>query len=273
MRVLKSILLFTSFNSGSNGNEFAGQMQKDENLHRRDPFNKLVTLNKMMNRLTAYAKGLNPDDSDELMASKHYMTAFRVNNKFFKKNLVGMYHKKDKDGELKCANHSFKAGKKPNGRRRRSDGSGDTVDLTVHADDIENFCSSLEDAHDPEDGTCEDCCSQTRKFGLDLSGHGQDFIKNSRKMFGAVKKWVETHLADCNQKQLRYKRIVNLLAKRLFNGINHELITLDDVRTSRWKRIFPKSHIQDQFLGPDDAPMDKYTLINMVEDRVKREGL
>ena len=38
----------------------------------------------MMNRLTAYAKGLNPDDSDELMASKHYMTAFRVNNKFFK---------------------------------------------------------------------------------------------------------------------------------------------------------------------------------------------
>ena len=73
-----------------------------------------------------------------------------------------MYHKKDKDGELKCANHSFKAGKKPNGRRRREEEekSGEQVDLTVHADDIENFCSSLEDAHDPENGTCEDCCSQ-----------------------------------------------------------------------------------------------------------------
>ena len=92
-----------------------------------------------------------------------------------------MYHKKDKDGELKCANHSFKAGKKPNGRRRRSDGSGDTVDLTVHADDIENFCSSLEDAHDPEDGTCEDCCSQ-------VTIRCQFFVFSSRRYTARVLK-------------------------------------------------------------------------------------
>ena len=52
-------------------------------------------LNKMMNRLTAYAKGLNPDDSEELMGSKHYMTAFRVNNKFFKVRIFAMVPLRD----------------------------------------------------------------------------------------------------------------------------------------------------------------------------------
>ena len=57
-----------------------------ENLSNKDNFR----LNKMMNRLTAYSKGLNPDD-ENINQDKSFMNAFKVNNVFFRVSKLNYY--------------------------------------------------------------------------------------------------------------------------------------------------------------------------------------
>ena len=45
-----------------------------------------------------------------------------------------------------------------------------------------------------------------RGFSINLDGNNEDFIKNTRKMFSAVKKWFEIYLGECKQKKIRYNR-------------------------------------------------------------------
>ena len=61
-----------------------------------------------------------------------------------------MFFKEDKNGDLKCAQHV--KSRRGGGRRRR--------DLSLDQDDWENYCIMLDEAHDPEDGECNDCCEK-----------------------------------------------------------------------------------------------------------------
>lgn len=280
MRVFSSILMLGGAQAAPDANDFKQQMTVDESLHKRNPYNKLVTLNKMMNRLTAYAKGLNPDD-ENLDQDKSFMNAYKVNNVFFRRNLARMYNKEDKEGNLKCAVHE----RKPRVTREAENDFEEEeveVDLAITQSDWENYCSIHDDGHNAEDGKCDECCKKSKKtgeyvldvkqrgFSINLDGTDEDFIKNTRKMFSAVKKWFEIYLGECKQKKIRYKRIVNLLAKRLFNGIVHEKITIDHVRNGRWKRIFAKKAIQEEFIKEGEPLMDKFTLIDMVNKRYEK---
>ena len=74
------------------------------------------------------------------------------------------------------------------------------------------------------------------------------------------------------KKSLKHFRIVNLLAKRLFNGIIHDKITIEQVRNGRWKRIFAKKAIQEEFLKEGEPLMDKFTLIDMVNKRFENKN-
>jgi len=288
MRVFSSILLLGgSSMAAPEANQFKEQMTVNENLHKRDPYNKLVTLNKMMNRLTAYSKGLNPDD-ENINQDKSFMNAFKVNNVFFRRNLVRMYYRKDKDGNLKCAVHERKPRVTREAEILEQDGENSepplSVNLGITQSDWENYCSIHDEGHNAEDGKCDECCKKSKKtgeyvfdvkqrgFSINLDGNNEDFIKNTRKMFSAVKKWFEIYLGECKQKKIRYNRIVNLLAKRLFNGIVHDKITIEQVRNGRWKRIFAKKAIQEEFLKEGEPFMDKFTLIDMVNKRFENKN-
>jgi len=64
-----------------------------------------------------------------------------------------MYFKEDKNGELKCAKHQKNA--RRGSRQRRS--------YALHEDDWYNYCYMLEQAHEGEQGECEDCCPKVKK--------------------------------------------------------------------------------------------------------------
>lgn len=276
MRILKSLMLFLTVESGDQGKHPESMkvpVEKTKAHKKSHSFNRLATLNLMMNRLTAFAKGMNPDDNAALAANSNFMNAYRVNNVFFHKTLLGMYNKKDDEGNLKCANHEKI--KKSHTRRRRDDDGG--VDLSMSYDDYVTMCEMTAEHND--DGECEDCCptdadgnyimtnadGTPRAFGLNLDGD-VNFIKQARKMFMVVKKWSEMYLGNCNQKKLRYTRIVNLLSRRLFNAMKNDIITMEEVQSGRWKRIFPKKELGIIKDGEDHI-MDKSTLLDSVSAR------
>jgi len=294
MRVLKSLLLFTTVNAeGTDANLTFDQLAIDSELPKRHSFNRLATLNKMMNRLTAYSKGHSPDDPD-ILDHTGVTRAFKGNNRFFSKTLVRMFYKEDSEGNLHCAVHE-KQKKQKTERRRRDDQDAfsfaESVNSLAYSQaNFDIWCDMMEDFKDT-DKECEDCCAQdkdgnfvptdctqeeidggtcpfgkVKAFGLNLDGEDIDFSKNARKMFTAVKKWIEMYLGDCRQKKVRYVRIVNLLSKRLFNAVVAGVATMEDVEDGRWKRIFPHKDLNIMMDGADSI-IDKYTLINLVKGK------
>lgn len=230
----------------------------------RVSFNRLSTINYMMNRLAATGKNLNPDNVDELANSNGYQRAIKVNNKFFHTNLKKWFYKTNEDGELVCASH--KKVKKNKTRRRRSDENEEDdpeLDISDYESELEyhmaNFCSMLE-------GT-EDACGNNER-GKGNANFANNYGKSTKRVFGALKKWNESHLANCKKnEETRYKRSIRIMSRRLFDGVRSALLTIDEVRTGKWKRVFPK-HIT---ILQNGKPMDKQTLINMVESRYQNK--
>lgn len=230
---------------------------------KKQSWNRLVSLNAMMNRLAATGKGLNPDNADELDNSARYKRATKTNNKFFHKNLAKWFNKTNEDGTLYCANHQKI--KKNKNRRRRSDETDGEEEKDDQEYDLQyhwaNICSLLEDS--------EDACGhmergkKTIDFSANYGGH-------TKRLFGALKKWTELFLSGCKKNEAtRYRRSVRIMARRLFDGVRSELITIDDVRKGKWKRVFPK-HIdiyENEEAKAKGEKMDKSTLISMVERR------
>lgn len=276
MRVLESILMFVSATAND-----ADYLVKDKS--KAKSFNRLVTLQTFINRHAVASKGGNPDLKDYGLEEKKGETnprigrinnAIRINNIFFKRNLVRMYQKEDKNGDLKCAvlnkKDSARRGRREAERRRRR------RDLSLEQDDWENYCFMLSKAHDPEDGECEDCCdtdengnwlfSSVRGVkGSDIfeEGNPEDFVKKTRKLYSVLRKWVETYLSACNGNQKRYRRVINLMSARLYNGIDQEFTTFKTIEDARWKRVFPKD-AENEFEG-----LNKELIFTQIQNRLK----
>lgn len=271
MRVLKSILLVLGV-----GADPTQPLEKNKDLKRGDPYNRLVTINKMVNRFTVMSKGGSPDRCDEDSCDygldnkkrnkiEGITNAIEFNNKFFNNNLVRNYERLDKSGELKCAIHDSKSARAQQ-RQRRDAGSSS---LALDQEDWENFCWMLDMAHDEDDGPCEDCCTKDEhgnyptviyddegnpifiarglKQGLETEPqkgeeHHDSYMKNARKLYSVLKKWAELYIGDCKGQKQRYTRIINMMANRLYNGIVHDFTSFDVVKDARWKRVLPKDY-------------------------------
>lgn len=253
MRVLNSILMLTSAYASN-------PLEVDATKHQRHSYNKLVSLNHMMNQLTAHGKNLNPDDKNELKESKSFMKAYEINNNFFRRTMEKWYLKRDDEGNLVCAKHEKE--KKNKVRRRRSDNDGPNMgseDMQYH---YQNLCEIVED-------TEEACQSDNSERSVKLNFQ-KDYDINTKRMFGALKKWNELFLGDCKKNaEIRYKRIVRIMARRLFDGVKSNLIPIEKVTKGKWKRVFPKNIkiYEDKEAKDNNRPMNKDTLIGMVVAR------
>lgn len=271
MRVLNSILLLTS--------AFADKTSQPIPINKeykgKHSWNRLASLNFLMNRLAATGKGLNPNNADELNDSS-YKNAERINNRYFNKCLAKWYLKTEGEGEdkkLVCANHE-RLGKEDSqtvataSRKRRDEPEGslnsqERDDMDYH---MANLCEMLEDEDD--DIKCDN--NKRGSGGKDLS---KNYGKSTKQIFGGLKKWNELYLSGCKKnRDTRFRRIVRLMSRRLYDGVRSDLITKEDVKKGKWKRVFPKSI--DIYLTQEDKankqPMNKNTLIDMVLKRFDR---
>jgi hypothetical protein len=277
MRVLESILLFgTATGSYDPNADHTEWLVKDKERGKRDSFNRLVTIGRIVNHHTILAKGGNPDINPDYGLTEPRLgrveNSIDINNTFFNRNLKRMYFKENKDGELKCAIHK----KARRGSRQRR--SAPALD----EDDWINYCEMLEELHDPEDGECTDCCPKDDEGNYITSLLGvrgiktmgafdpedpESFVKNTRKLYTVMKKWVDVYLGGCKGQEKRHNRIINFMRNRLFNGIDQGFTNMEVIRTGRWKRVFPKGD------GTRTNTLNKDTMIAELQARVDANGL
>merc|ERR1712228_588148 len=277
MRVLKSILLFAAVSTDEPDDAHL-PLEKRDDLGKRHSYNRLVTISRLINRHCVAAKGGNPDGGenygleDRPNRVERINNGMRINNVFFNRNLKKMFFKENKDGELKCAQHT--KSRRGGGRRKRRS-------LTLDQDDWENYCDMLEEAHDPLDGPCTDCCDKDENgnYVLGSSVRGiktmgdfnaedpEDFVKKSRKLYTVLKKWIDTYLSECRGNKQRYTRIANFLTNRLWNGIDQGYTTMDAIESGRWKRVFPKGEEYE------NEGLDKHTMIAKLKQRMEDNGM
>jgi len=237
MRVLSSLLIAVQASL-----DFA-QVEKDSDLERKHPANKLATTNKLANRLAIYSKGGNPDVMEEV-SSGLYDKVMNHNNKYFQKLRKTLME----DG---CG--LMEKPKKNKTRRRRS---AEYASLALDKDDYENLCDDLDDedtelqcqrnedgsiaAIDSEDGPI----GQRRKKSFDLDP--TKFIKNARKIHTSVKKFTTIFLQNCENEEgtrndKRLRRNLTFLSRRMRDGIRTGHCTVEEVASTKWKRLYPKT--------------------------------
>jgi len=251
MRVLSSVLIAVQASL-----EIA-QVEKDPDLERKHPANKLATTNKLANRLAIFSKGGNPENLEEV-SSGAYDKVMNHNNKYFQKLRKTLMD----DG---CG--LMEKPKKNKTRRRRSAGY---PDLSLDQDDYENFCDDLEGededlqcqrnddgsiaAIDSEDGS-DSMMRRKKTFDLDPA----KFIKNARKIHTSIKKFTTIFLQNCENEEgtrndKRLRRNLTILSRRMRDGVRAGHCTIEEVAGTRWKRLYPKTPAG----GPGDQSWEEF---------------
>jgi len=308
MRVLESMLLFAAASAEYDANaDPTSDLEKIKERPKRDSYNRLVTIAKLINRHTISSKRGDPNQepnyglADKPKQVDRINKARAINNVFFNNNLKRMYFKEDRNGELKCAKHT-KGSRRGGSRQRRS--------LVVTDDDWYNYCIMLELAHDDDEKTDEKTDRRRREQGEEgeqdeqleqdecakdedgnfLYDHNlrgiktmgdfdpndpEDFVKKTRKLYTVLKKWVDTYLSECRGQNRRYTRVKNFLSNRLFNGITNgndedtPYTNMAAIEAGRWKRVFPK--VPAGADPQDYEDLNKDAMIADLKDRVNSQ--
>jgi len=262
----------------SNDAEYTAQdqLQKDPDLKRRHPINKIATYNKILNQYTVMFKGFNVNEvvnDPELLLKRGLEAALQRNNVWFNR-LMNTFSRVDANGDHVDCSVFYQAS-----RKRRSTGG---LNLMPDQDTEEEKCQMAFDEAEEAGEECLDCCAQDDDgawiLNTDITANfhqrgrlveaPKDLPKALRRVLGATKKWAMRYISECGGQAdgQMADRYYNILLKRLTSGLKYEAkmpkdrnaaSMTDQITNLRWKRVFPKGVKHDNFFEDLDITPDE----------------
>lgn len=245
------------------------QLQKDPDLKRKHPINRIATYNKILNQYTVMFKGFNVNEvvnDQELLSKRGLEAALRRNNVWYNR-LMNTFSRVDANGDHVDCSVFYQAS-----RKRRSTSGG--LNLMPDQDTEEEKCQMAFDEAQDAGETCEDCCATDEDgnwiLNTDITANfhqrgrlveaPKDLPKALRRVLGATKKWAMRYISECGGQAngQMADRYYNILLKRLTSGLKYEakmpnngdrnaVSMADQITSLRWKRVFPKGIKHDNF--------------------------
>lgn len=239
---------------------------KGNQMGRKNTYARLITINKMVNIISARAYGFGNDlNSYPVDETKQLFGQLKRNNQFLNR-MAEKYWRIGNDGELKCASHNTKEAKQliaqhkltlANNKIRRRRESEVTFDLSWSLQDLQNMCEMAEEEFEEnmdEQSICEDCCDKDTETGNWIfDGQGKrgfkpdKFLANVeddpkviltalKKAFGIQKKWFTTYIALCPQGKKRWISSFSILSRIVTAALKNGITTQETLDKFDFKR-------------------------------------